>query len=208
VRQDEAYVDVDVTSAFVEAQNGVANYGWAFIPTGEDGWRFASSEHTNAAFRPALILETYFADAPCMVLTQPQSTNVVEGRPFALSVVVDGSHLSYQWFKNNVPIPGATNYIYQVTQAALSDRGTYRIEATSACGSKCVSANATVGVLCAPNLRIDYELDGRVTLSWNACAGKLQYAESLGGSWSNVIGATNPTNFPAAGSQRFFRLQP
>jgi uncharacterized repeat protein (TIGR03803 family) len=48
---------------------------------------------------------------------------------------------------------------------------------------------------------------GSLKLSWNSPAFSLQSAVNLGGSFSNVPGATSPYTVPATNSQQFFRLQ-
>lgn len=51
------------------------------------------------------------------------SKNVDEG--FALSVTAEGTSVSYQWYKNNTAITGATGSSYSITKVALTDAGSY-----------------------------------------------------------------------------------
>jgi len=44
----------DVTATVQAWANGEANHGWALLPNGTDGWRFASAESATAALRPML----------------------------------------------------------------------------------------------------------------------------------------------------------
>ena len=68
------------------------------------------------------------------------------GQPFSFSVSVNGVQpFSYQWVLNNTNINGATNRIYSVSAAALSDAGTYYVVVTNPDGTE-KSANAVLGV--------------------------------------------------------------
>ena len=208
VRQDDAFVEVDVTQAIQDAANLRLSFGWAFLSTGTDGWTFATSEHTNAAIRPALTIHFAVADAPCSIVSQPQSTNVAEGQAFTLAILASGSRLLYQWYKNGNPIPNATNDIYHISQAALSDEGVYHAEISSPCSGLCVSDNALVNVRCPPDLAITYNSDRTVSVSRSLCAGYLFQSESLAGPWTLIGTQTNRVIMPASGVARFFKLVP
>lgn len=178
--QPFAYVEVDVAKDLQDWAWGAPNYGWVFLATSGNGWDFASSENPTPEFRPSLEVEFAVSHEPCSIITQPQSVTIREGEPFTLSVLARGTDSMYQWFKNNMAIPGATNRTYSIAQAILSDQGVYRVETDSDCTGPCISQNAVVTVRCAPNLRIAYQPANRVTLSWNPCGGTLQYADALG----------------------------
>ncbi|XP_078525592.1 mucosa-associated lymphoid tissue lymphoma translocation protein 1-like [Lissotriton helveticus] len=66
------------------------------------------------------------ADGLC-ILRHPQSCVLMEGDPFNLScLAVANPPPQYQWFKNEAPIPGATNASLQVSAATTAERGRYR----------------------------------------------------------------------------------
>lgn len=44
----------DVTATVQKWSGGAANYGWALLPVGRDGWDFYSSEHETVTLRPKL----------------------------------------------------------------------------------------------------------------------------------------------------------
>ena len=54
--------------------------------------------------------------------------------------------LGYQWFKNGVSLPGATNATYTLPSATLSDAGSYTVMVSNSCGQT-VSSNATLSVV-------------------------------------------------------------
>jgi Bacterial Ig-like domain/PA14 domain len=66
--------------------------------------------------------------APIVIVTEPApQTTVEENRPFSLTVKADGSVPSYQWYKDDVVIPGAIQKTYGVNTASLGDTGAYYV---------------------------------------------------------------------------------
>ncbi|MCP5522820.1 MAG: Ig-like domain-containing protein [Verrucomicrobiales bacterium] len=58
------------------------------------------------------------------IVTQPQDTTVDEGAPASFSVVAEGDYLvTYQWYEDDVAIPGATKATYTLARAAYSQDG-------------------------------------------------------------------------------------
>src|SRR5688572_25529267 len=61
---------------------------------------------------------------PVVVNTQPQSQSAIERTAVSFSVGVGGTPpFFYQWLRNGVAIPGATNAAYMIDQSRLSDNG-------------------------------------------------------------------------------------
>ncbi|MEN3026821.1 MAG: choice-of-anchor V domain-containing protein [Chlorobiota bacterium] len=72
---------------------------------------------------------------PPQITQQPQQPQpVCEGTSVTLSVVAQGSGLSYQWRLNGQNIPGATMATYQFI-ATTSTAGVYDVVVSNACGS-------------------------------------------------------------------------
>jgi hypothetical protein len=150
---DDSFDTLDVTAAVQAWANGAANFGWAFLPSGNDGWRWATSENATADRRPRLLVDYAVVIAPCNIQTQPApSTTVPEKSPLNLSVVSTGSDLTYQWSFDPAggavafsPIAGATNSTYSVARAVPANSGTYRVVVQNNLGT-CTSGNAVVTV--------------------------------------------------------------
>lgn len=53
-------------------------------------------------------MTAYADDAPAFTVDVPASVMVSEGDTLSLSVTVSGENLSYQWYKNNLPVDGQT----------------------------------------------------------------------------------------------------
>lgn len=140
-------LNIDVTPTAQAWANGEPNHGWAFLPTGTDGYRWDSSE---SATPPALSIA--FTVPPCSplnILTQPAaSTTVNEGAPLVLSVTVSspGCPARFQWVRNGMDIPDATNSVYTVPAASSIHAGTYTVRLTNDAPSSATSASAVVMV--------------------------------------------------------------
>ena len=88
-------------------------------------------------------------DCPPEFLQQPLATAVGLGGVFALNPVVVGRPtISYQWFKDNAPLAGATASAYSRV-ADLSAAGTYWLVASNQFGAT-RSSNAVVNVVVTP----------------------------------------------------------
>jgi hypothetical protein len=87
---------------------------------------------------------------PLGLASGPASQAVNAGTPVTLSCSATGSPPSaYQWFKNSVAVPGATNASLVFNPAYVQDAGTYRVAVTN-CSGGLVSDDAVLTVNCVP----------------------------------------------------------
>jgi hypothetical protein len=125
-------VSLDVTSTVQAwATNGFPNYGWGITNTGDDGWQFSSSESSSNSYRP--VLEVVFDSRPhtIQIVSHPEGVTTNEGAAVVLSVQVSGSEPIYQWYKDEVPLPEATNSVYGIGRALRTDSGIYRVQVSN-----------------------------------------------------------------------------
>jgi len=92
---------------------------------------------------------------PVSILTHPVSQTVTAGNTATFSVTVSGtSPFTYQWYKNNASISGATSSSYTTPVLSTSDNGsTYYCYVTNCNGTynaKSNSATLTVNSSCTP----------------------------------------------------------
>jgi hypothetical protein len=74
---------------------------------------------------------------------QPVAVSTSVGQSFTLSSLATGdSPPTYQWFKNNVAISGATSATYTVSSAVLADAGTYKVTASNTVSGTLVSTDS------------------------------------------------------------------
>lgn len=136
---------INVTTSVQAWANGAPNYGWAFLSTGTDGWRWSTSEGTVAP-----ILSVVYKIVPCIaapvIAAQPPATLAVnEGSPITISVSVDVCQPTFQWLKDGNEISGATSPVLGIAVAvpgAGGSAGSYRLRITNPNGT--VLSDATV----------------------------------------------------------------
>jgi hypothetical protein len=89
-------------------------------------------------------LRTVSATAPPRITVQPQSRTVNAGQAVTFFVAARGApRLSYQWQRNGVDIPGATNAWYTLPAAAPGDGGaTFSANVSNAFGNAASNAAA------------------------------------------------------------------
>ncbi|MCI0746497.1 MAG: lamin tail domain-containing protein [Verrucomicrobia subdivision 3 bacterium] len=77
------------------------------------------------------VAPTAFTSVPVAITNQPQSQTVVEGSSVTFSVGARGNPPpTFQWHRNNTPIPGATNSSFTIPVVALTDHGaTFKVVA-------------------------------------------------------------------------------
>jgi hypothetical protein len=84
-----------------------------------------------------------------LINSQPAGGTIAPGQTLTLSVGIDPSAttpVTYQWYKNNVAIPGATGSSYGATQA-----GDYFVRVTNQCNTvDSAIANVKVSATCVP----------------------------------------------------------
>ncbi len=152
------------------------------------------------------------------ITSQPANTIALVGETISLSVAVAGAPpFNYQWKKDGVNIPEATNRVLTITNAGFGNNGSYSVTVSNSLNS-ITSGNAQLTVVLQPTFQSVSASNGNVRLSWSAFAGqryRLQFNSSLGTTnWTNTgstITATGnsivTTNVAGAVPQRFYRIQ-
>jgi hypothetical protein len=81
------------------------------------------------------------------ITTEPADVAVFDGDKITLTVAASGTEpVTYQWYRNDVAITGATSATYETTAGVAGDEvGDYYCIVTNACGAD-TSDEATVGV--------------------------------------------------------------
>ncbi|HXJ55028.1 MAG TPA: lamin tail domain-containing protein [Verrucomicrobiae bacterium] len=131
------------------------------------------------------------------ILAQPESRSVNAGQNAAFRVAAVGAApLAYQWRRNGVAIPGATNAELQLIQVQAAQAGEYSVVVFNAAGAA-ASAAATLTVR-LPALVLALPQDRLVTNGGTTTFSVVALADtSLRYQWqregSNILGATNAT---------------
>ena len=89
-------------------------------------------------------------NTPASITVNPVGQSILAGTSTTLSVAATGTApLSYQWRKNGINIPGATNTVLVLSNVSAGDAGFYAAVASNAWGSE-TSAAANLIVLTPP----------------------------------------------------------
>ncbi len=95
------------------------------------------------------VLTVTSATPPSVSSQAPATNSIPFGNSFSLNPNIAGSYpIAFQWFKNGIAIPGATQGSYYVAYATGADSGTYAVKAVNAAGSV-TTANSQVVVSAA-----------------------------------------------------------
>jgi hypothetical protein len=119
-----------------------------------------------------------------VITSQPEGVQVMQTRPFDLSVTVEGGgELSYQWFKDGEEVVDATSNVYSVAEADFGQTGLYKVVIDSELGPL---ESDIVSVLVTP-----------LILAPEIIAGPRSQKVDLGESVSLtvVVGGTEPVEF-------------
>lgn len=95
---------------------------------------------------------TAVTPAAPLFTAQPSSQNLAPGASLTLSAAATGAPApSYQWYKNDVAISGATSATYTIASVVSGDAGSYTVVATNPVGTATSNAAAiTVGAAVSP----------------------------------------------------------
>ncbi len=126
---------------------------------------------------------------------QPVSLTQCEGTNATFTVTATGTGLTYQWRRNAVNIPSATNASYTINNITASDAASYTVVITGTCGNL-TSTAATLTVNTAPVITgqpADLTLcsGAKATFSVAATGSGLSYQWRKEG--MDIAGATNAT---------------
>lgn len=85
---------------------------------------------------------------PVAITQQPvaPSAPLCTNTDHTISVIAAGDDLSYQWYHNNLPIVGATQPTYVITNVRPVNAGDYRVVIAGACRSEEVSETITIDI--------------------------------------------------------------
>ncbi len=88
--------------------------------------------------------------APPVIQQPPVGMTVTQNQPLELTVAATGTLLTYQWQKDGIDIPGATNAFFLRVRPSADNEGSYTVVVTNADGTVTSTPPAVVKVSPAP----------------------------------------------------------
>jgi hypothetical protein len=132
---------------------------------------------------------------PPVITTQPLSQTVGGGLPVTFSVEATGDGpLTYQWRRQGIALPGATNASLTIAELRRNDAGSYSVLVSNPAGA-IASAVATLTVLVPPTITLQPQsqvVNTNITVTFTVAAtgnGPVRYQWQFNG--ANLPGATN-----------------
>jgi glucose/arabinose dehydrogenase len=149
-------ISLDTNYTWDHLATNIANYS-VCMKTGPDGNLYFLSRNNESLYKV-----TYTPDSVPSILTDPADQTVSVGFQATFSAYASGlPALTYQWRKNGVDIPGATNTTYIIPAVVFADSGDYDIIVYNPYGSDTsATAHLTVTGNQPPVATIDTPLAG------------------------------------------------
>lgn len=120
--------------------------------------------YAEAAFRIG-------AAATPLIVQQPTNQSIATGGVAQLAVrALSATPMGYQWLKDGAPLPAATDPLLTLTNAQLSDAGSYLVRVTNQCGPV-LSTGATLTVTDQADHFFDDFEPGLDAAQWSAVTG-------------------------------------
>jgi hypothetical protein len=144
--------------------------------------------------------------APPTIVAAPESVTANYATPVVLSVVANGTgSLQYQWFKNNIALPGQTGEALYIPSLCAADAANYHVAVTGD-GGATVSSDASIAldlVNILPSAFDLWDTQMGATISAHTDYAPLGAAEGMfgAGSAADDSGATYFADHLAAGTQ-------
>jgi hypothetical protein len=134
---------------------GATGYTYTTQPVqaSDDGATFSVSvTNANGSVPSRAASVNVVQPAAPTIVTPPLSKSITAGQSAEFTVVAAGSPvLSYQWMKNGILIPGATQPVYDTPAMQTPDSGAlYSVVVTNSAGTASATATLTVGVATRP----------------------------------------------------------
>ncbi|WP_185711616.1 hypothetical protein, partial [Tannerella forsythia] len=82
-------------------------------------------------------MEVYFREIPTFIKNLPLRARECDDWRYLLSVETTGKFMTYQWYRNGLPIPGATKSSYYAL--AKDSSAFFRVSVKNPCGDSIVS---------------------------------------------------------------------
>jgi len=126
---------------------------------------------------------------PPTITTQPANVNFTVGGPINFSVVADSAMpLTYQWYRNQLAIAGATNSTLSIPSATLADIGSYYVAVANVNGTLNSATAAALTAVTAPGLAFQQDGTGMTVIEAEHYFAASESQSPAGHFWVPVTG--------------------
>lgn len=139
-------------------------------------------------------------DTPVTITTQPVGASLTEGQALTLTGAgTSPTAMTYQWYRNNQPIPSANSTTYSVASTGAVDAGTYFLRITNAAGY--VDTNTvTVAIALDPARRVsNFNFTSAINGNVRAISLLPGGGAYVGGEFTSIPGLTGGRNLMRVG---------
>ena len=190
-------------SGIYTSTNGT-NWQYRFVRTQQklNSVEFANDSFFVVGFSGTIYQSGFLTNTPATIVTGPQPQTAIAGGSATFKVNATGHlPLTYQWFKNGVPISGATDASLTLTAVGASDAANYHVIVSNETGSQ-TSAPAAL-TIASVTVSVSPELLYLFTNTAGAFTASVTGGTPVSYQWrknsSTLTGATNATLvFPSA----------
>jgi len=151
--------NTNATVALADVNDGLSFLGYLGISSGYLNANFDELRIYNGALNALSLQQSdnlgpnqVLADGPVTFSTQPASSDVAIGNTATFTATAVGYlPISYQWFTNGVPVPGATNSSFAFVPALGDNNDQVVCYATNTIGATTYSTNSVTATLLVVN---------------------------------------------------------
>jgi len=90
---------------------------------------------TNSFGSTTSVVAVLTVNSVPLLIGEPADASVAPGSPASFAINVNGPLLSYAWFKDGSPVPGATNATLTISNVVLGTQGSYQAIVTNFAGA-------------------------------------------------------------------------
>lgn len=142
-----------VGACFVDGVQANTNFVYASNPTIKGVGLSQNGSQAALAQNTFVWSSLTLSATPVVITKQPVSANVAAGVAFTNTVIVSATAPFYQWYTNDVPIPGATNATLILNPVSDANASTnYYVVITNSLGGSVTSAPVSLGVFDVPTI--------------------------------------------------------
>src|SRR5207244_11237459 len=94
----------------------------------------ATDDRTGVALHDAMPISSLTVNETTIIATRPRDQTNCLRTTANFGINATGTDLTYQWFKDSTPLPGATSNAFSITNVTATNAAIYNVVVSGACG--------------------------------------------------------------------------